>query len=113
MERESYRAVCIADLPPSPPSKSRNIAKRLRAIAPDLPILVGRWAPPPLADENDEPLRAAGATHVAARLIESRDYLTGLFPEPAESAVAKPREILPVRQSVRRSSSGRAKADPR
>jgi hypothetical protein len=93
VERESYRAVCIADLPPSPPSKSRNIAKRLRAIAPDLPILVGRWAPPPLADENDEALRAAGATHVAARLLESRDYLAGLFPEP-EGAVAKPRKFF-------------------
>jgi predicted PurR-regulated permease PerM len=105
VEREAYRAVCIADLPPSPPSKSRNIAKRLRAIAPDLPILVGRWAPPPLADENDEPLRAAGATHVAARLIESRDYLTGLFPEPAESEVAKPRKGL-FRFGAGRTSTG-------
>ena len=94
VKRESYRAVCIADLPPSLPSKSRSIAKRLRAIAPDLLILVGRWAPPQLADENDEALRAAGATHVAARLIESRDYLARLFPEPEESAVAKPRKLF-------------------
>jgi predicted PurR-regulated permease PerM len=94
VQREDYRAVCIADLPPSPPSKSRNIAKRLRGVAPDLPILVGRWAPPPLADDNDEALRAAGATHVAASLVESRDYLRGLFPPPADEPVAKPRRFF-------------------
>jgi hypothetical protein len=92
VQREAYRAVCIADLPPSAPSKSRNLAKRLRAIAPDLPILVGRWAPPALADDSDEALRAAGATHVSAMLIESRDYLVSLFPAPEESAVATPRK---------------------
>ena len=90
MQRESYGAVCIADLPPSASSKSRSLAKRLRAIDPELPIVVGRWAPPPLADENDEALRAAGAMHVAARLIESGDYLSNLFPVPPKNEVAKP-----------------------
>ena len=54
MAAGTYRAVCIADLPPSAPSKSRYLVKRLRAMAPELPILVGRWAPPELADESHE-----------------------------------------------------------
>ena len=94
VQREAYRAVCIADLPPSPPSKSRSIAKRLRGVASELPIVVGRWAPAALADENYEALRAAGATHVAASLVESRDYLRGLFPPPADEPVAKPRRFF-------------------
>lgn len=93
VQREAYRAVCIADLPPSPPSKSRSIAKRLRAVAPDLPIEVGRWAPAPLADDSDEALRASGATHVSVSLVQTRDYLRGLLPATpeVEEPPARPR----------------------
>jgi predicted PurR-regulated permease PerM len=77
-EREPHCAVFIADLPPSPPSRSRYIAKRLRARAPDLPILVGRWAPPELADESADALVAVGATRVASTLLETRDQLLSL-----------------------------------
>jgi hypothetical protein len=80
VQGDSFRAVFIADLPPSAPSKSRYLAKRLRAIAPDLPILVGRWAPPELADENADALLAAGATRVGGTLLESRDQLKSLLP---------------------------------
>ena len=78
VERESFCAILIADLPPSAPSRSRYIAKRLRMRAPDLPILVGRWAPPELSDENADALLAVGATRVASTLLESRDQLLGL-----------------------------------
>jgi hypothetical protein len=78
VERGSYCAVLIADLPPSAPAKSRYVAKRLRAIAPDLPILVGRWAPPELADDDADALLAVGATRVGSTLLESRDQLLGL-----------------------------------
>ncbi len=67
--------VCIADLPPSPPSKTRYVVRKLRAALPDLRILVGRWAPPDLADEDRSTLVDAGATHVAATLIETRNQL--------------------------------------
>jgi hypothetical protein len=73
-----YRAVCIADIPPSAPSRSRAVVRRLRAIAPDLPILVGRWAPAELADDTVEPLRTAGATHVATTLAETKTELLRL-----------------------------------
>jgi hypothetical protein len=84
------RVVCIADLPPSAPSKTRYLVKKLRAEFPDLHIVVGRWAPVELADESPAPLVEAGANHVANTLIETRDHLRGLVhlavsEEPEES----------------------------
>ena len=35
--------VCLADLPPSPLSKTRYLVKRLHDALPELRILVGRW----------------------------------------------------------------------
>jgi predicted PurR-regulated permease PerM len=70
--------VCIADLPPSPPSKTRYLVRKLRAALPDVKILVGRWAPPELSDEDRSALVDAGAAHVAATLIETRNHLRTL-----------------------------------
>ncbi len=78
VKKESYAAVCIADLPPSPPSKTRYFVRRLRAAFPDLPILVGRWAPPPLADESFQPIADAGASYIASTLIETQRQLVEL-----------------------------------
>ena len=72
--------LCIADLPPSRPS--RYVLKRIRAALPDLRICVGRWAPIGLADDTSDELTADGATHVAATLLETRDYLAGLLDIP-------------------------------
>jgi predicted PurR-regulated permease PerM len=74
------RLVCIADLPPSPPSKTRYVLRKLHAALPEVTILVGRWAPPALADEDRTMLVDAGASHVAATLIETRDQLRNLAP---------------------------------
>ena len=74
--------VCLADLPPSPPSTTRYLVKRLRAALPDVRILVGRWGPPSLADESTQGLRDAGADLVASTLAETRTYLGGLVDLP-------------------------------
>ena len=37
LQNQKISVLCIADLPPSPPSKTRYIVKRLRAALPDLP----------------------------------------------------------------------------
>ena len=74
--------MCLADLPPSPPSKTRYLVKRLRAALPEVRILIGRWAPPALADESTQVLRDAGATLVASTLLETRTYLGGLVDIP-------------------------------
>lgn len=74
--------VCFADLPPSPPSKTRYLVKRLRAALPEVHILVGRWGPPELADESTQLLRESGASLVAATLLDARTYLGGLLDLP-------------------------------
>lgn len=77
-----FSAVCFADLPPSASSKTRYFAKRLRAAMPEVPIAVGRWAPPALADDSSQSLLDAGANHVASTLVESRNYFGGLLEKP-------------------------------
>jgi predicted PurR-regulated permease PerM len=82
VQTRGVSVICLADLPPSPPSKTRYLVKRLHAAVPDLRILVGRWAPPALADDSTQLLRDAGATIVASTLAETRTYLGGLVEMP-------------------------------
>ncbi|MFN2445151.1 MAG: AI-2E family transporter [Vicinamibacterales bacterium] len=83
----SYRAICIADLPPSPASKSRYLIKKLHHILPGMTIIVGRWAPAALIEESSALLNEAGATVVSNTLLDTRDRLIALAthasPEPA------------------------------
>jgi hypothetical protein len=78
VRKEGASVICLADLPPSPPSKSRYLVKRLRDAVPELRIIVGRWSPASLADESTQALKDAGATLVATTLVETREYLAGL-----------------------------------
>jgi hypothetical protein len=77
-----FSVVCFADLPPSSSSKTRYLVRRLRSTLPELRIVVGRWAPPAVADESSQTLMDAGADHVSSLLIESRDYFGGLLEMP-------------------------------
>ena len=81
-----FSVVCFADLPPSPPSKTRYLVKRLRSSLPEVRIAVGRWAPPTLADDNSQALVEAGANHVASLLAESRSYFAGLTDMQVDAA---------------------------
>jgi hypothetical protein len=82
VQAQGVSIVCLADLPPSPPSKTRYLVKRLHAALPEVRILVGRWSPAQLADESTQVLRDAGATLVASTLAETREYLGGLVDLP-------------------------------
>ena len=82
VQAQGVSVVCLADLPPSPPSKTRYLVKRLHAALPEVRILVGRWGPPALADDSTQLLRDAGATLVASTLAETRAYLGGLVEIP-------------------------------
>ena len=82
VHERGFSVVCIADLPPSPPSKTRYLVKRLRAALPEVRVLVGRWAPSALADESTQVLRDTGANLVASTLLETRTYLAGLVEIP-------------------------------
>ena len=75
-----YAAVCIADLPPGSSSKARYLVKRLVAAVPKSKILVGRWAPPSLADAQTKPIVGAGAAYVSSTLLEAREHLYQLLP---------------------------------
>ena len=75
VQRSEGHLVCIADLPPSPPSKTRYLVRKLRAALPDVTILVGRWAAAELAGDDRTTLMEAGANHVATTLLETRDQL--------------------------------------
>jgi predicted PurR-regulated permease PerM len=88
VERGKYPVVCIADLPPSPPSKTRYLVRRLRAALPNVRIVVGRWAPELLADDSTQVLREAGATRVESTLLGTRDYLASLLELPRTVPVA-------------------------
>ena len=79
---QGVSVICLADLPPSPASKSRYLVKRLHDALPELRIVIGRWSPPALADESTQALKDAGATLVATTLAETRDYLEGLVEIP-------------------------------
>jgi predicted PurR-regulated permease PerM len=81
-QTQPFAVVCIADLPPSPASKTRYLVKRLRTALPEAVIVVGRWAPPALADESTQALRDAGANLVASTLLDTRAYLAGLVAVP-------------------------------
>ncbi len=86
---KQYDVVALADLPPSAPTKSRYLVKKLRAAFPDLRIIVGRWANADLADETLDPLTEAGASHVARTLLETRRYLAdavGVVHDPVSAA---------------------------
>jgi predicted PurR-regulated permease PerM len=82
VQEQGFAVVCIADLPPSPPSKTRYLVKRLHAALPEVRILVGRWGPPTLADESTQVLREAGANHVASTLAETRTQIGELVELP-------------------------------
>jgi predicted PurR-regulated permease PerM len=92
VQAQGASVVCLADLPPSPPSKTRYLVKRLHAALPEVRILVGRWSPRALADDSTQLLRDAGAILVASTLTETRTYLGGLVeiprvPVPGASSV--------------------------
>ena len=86
LEQGRYRIACLADLPPSPASKTRYVVRKLRGTLTDLKVLVGRWAPPELADDALQPLVEAGATYAARTLLETRDQLARLMGDDAKKS---------------------------
>ena len=85
--------LCLADLPPSPPSKARFLVKKLRAACPELQVIVGRWAPPALADDSVQPLVDAGATHVSTTLVQTADFVRQVSSHVPHVAPAAPTTV--------------------
>jgi predicted PurR-regulated permease PerM len=76
------RVVFVADLQPGPPSRARYLVKRLRAAAPDIKVIVGRWAAASPTGEDAAALIAAGAERVVNTLTDSRTELWRLLNVP-------------------------------
>jgi hypothetical protein len=74
-QRNGCDAICIADLPPGPSSRTRYAVRKIHAALPDTPLFVGRWAAGDLADEQTDGLMNAGATHVGSKLLDTLDAL--------------------------------------
>jgi hypothetical protein len=76
VEQKTPALFCVGLIPPGGLSASRHLSKLLRARLPELTIVVGYWGLHEKAHNDRENLLAAGATHVAATLIETRDQIT-------------------------------------
>lgn len=75
---DGLAAVCLVDLPPRSPSRSRYVLRKLRAHAPQLRIIAARWAPPEFADVSSQPLIEAGASEVSPSLTHTRTLLESM-----------------------------------
>jgi predicted PurR-regulated permease PerM len=80
VQRQRDPIVCIASLPPASSARARYVVKKLRAVAPDVKVMVGRWAPGRAPDADDALLTRAGADVVGHSLAESREQLARLVP---------------------------------
>lgn len=78
LQQQDASVVCIADLPPSAPSKTRYLIKKLHTALPDLKIVVGRWAASALVEDDSRLLMEAGAVHVASTITETANQLRQL-----------------------------------
>lgn len=67
--------ICIGCIPPGGLSASRHVSRLLHARFPELIIVVGHWGLHEKVRDDREILMAAGATHVTATLIETRDQI--------------------------------------
>jgi predicted PurR-regulated permease PerM len=75
VEQKSPALFCVSFIPPGGLSASRHLSKLLRARLPELTIVVGHWGLHEKVHKDREALLAAGATQVAATLIETRDLI--------------------------------------
>lgn len=75
VEQKTPALFCLGLIPPGGLSASRHLSKLLRARLPELTIVVGHWGLHEKVQNDREALLAAGATQVAATLIETRDQI--------------------------------------
>lgn len=68
-------AVCIVHLHSDDMPKLKGVLKRIRAQAPEVPVLVARWAAEPLTEEEKTVLTGSGATAIAASPAETKSWL--------------------------------------
>jgi hypothetical protein len=84
--------ICLSVLAPSGLAPARYLCKRLRARAPEVKIVVGRWgARSGVGEESWDVLLSAGADHVSGTLVDTRDHaaqVAALRPAPPDVALS-------------------------
>ncbi len=75
VEQKTPALFCVGFIPPGGLSACRHLSKLLHARLPELTIVVGHWGLHEKVQNDRETLLAAGATHIAATLIETRDQI--------------------------------------
>lgn len=75
VREEKPAVVCVAAVPPGGLAQTRYLCKRLRALDPDLKIVIGRWGQKDNVETTRERLRSAGANEVAISLLETRNQI--------------------------------------
>ena len=75
VEQKRPELFCVGFIPPGGLSASRHLSTLLRGRLPGLDIVVGYWGLPEKGHKDCEALLAAGATHCAVTLIETRDQI--------------------------------------
>jgi len=75
VEQKTPALFCVGFVPPGGLSASRHLSKLLRTRVAGLTIVVGHWGLHEKVDNDREALLTAGATHVAATLIETREQI--------------------------------------
>jgi predicted PurR-regulated permease PerM len=84
--------ICIGALPPGGLAHTRYLCKRLRARLPGAKIVVGRWGLKEDVEQNEEPLREAGADQVSTTLLETRRHLSTWLPVLTQAEVKTTRD---------------------
>ena len=84
--------------------RARHLVKRLRAVCPETPIVVGCWGSPGSAKHRAD-LCAAGADEVVTTLGQARSDLLRLMPAPRPAAeddeLSTPGEDIELATSTR------------
>jgi predicted PurR-regulated permease PerM len=90
VEEKKAPLVCLGAIAPGGVAKARYLSKRMRALSPDVKILVGRWGSADNYENARASLTAAGADRVAGSFLEARDQLVQLSHlEPAAPPVTR------------------------
>jgi predicted PurR-regulated permease PerM len=84
-------AICITSIPPGGIAHARYLCKKLRTVAPDVPLLVGRWGQRRIGQADRVRLIEAGANYLATSLVETRKWLDARYPVLCQAPAASNR----------------------
>ena len=100
VEQKNPALFCVGLIPPGGLSASRHLSKLLRTRLPQLTNVVGHWGLHEKGHKDREALLAAGATHVAATLIETRDRIAQAMHPHVKLHVIMASELLPILEKL-------------